>query len=62
MIILPYKIGTTLEQIISDGWSRDLTLEQTLGEAALMGFTLTPTQLRQAWYEEDATYLPCLCI
>lgn len=45
----PYKVGTTLDQIIRDGWSRGFDPEQTLREAGVMGFDLDKAALSLQW-------------
>lgn len=51
-----YKPGTTLAQIIEDGWSRDFQAEQTLMEAQAQGFTVTITEIRTEWFRLDNKY------
>ncbi len=44
-----YKEGTTLNQIIEDGWSRGFKAKQTVSEAAAMGFGITKDELFAVW-------------
>ena len=41
MCDLPYKPGTTKEQMIFDGWSRGFKPKQTVDELAQMGFEVS---------------------
>ena len=51
----PYKDGTTLYEILKDGWSRMFEHEQTVNEAAQMGYTVTEEYVESIWqvFEED---------
>jgi hypothetical protein len=46
-----YKAGTTLEQIIEDGYYRGFEATQTVVEAAASGFTVTLEQVQSCWKE-----------
>ena len=48
-----YKEGTTLDEIIFDGWSRGFIVEQTLSEAVLQGFEVTREEVIKAWHKHD---------
>jgi len=47
----PYREGTTLDQILTDGWSRGCDPEQTLDEAKAMGFTLAYVDITAKWHQ-----------
>lgn len=44
-----YVDGTTLQQILDDGWSRGFLPQQTLEEAEAQGFSLSAEELTAAW-------------
>ncbi len=46
-----HKPGTTLEQIVTDNWSRNLRIEQTIEEAEAMGFMVEHEDI-SAWYDK----------
>lgn len=52
-----YVTGTTLEQIIEDGYYRGFEATQTVEEAIASGFTVTELDVKTAWslldYEND---------
>jgi hypothetical protein len=48
-----YKDGTTLAEILRDGWSRDFSAEQTREEAKVMGFLVTKESIIEAWCRMD---------
>lgn len=50
----PYVDGTSLEDIIEDGWSRGFPPSQTIEEAKMMGFDLPLWYLLAEWerYEQ----------
>jgi hypothetical protein len=52
--ILPYRPGTTLEQILTDGWARGFAIPQTYDEAKEMGFIIKPSEIMAKWQELDA--------
>ncbi len=51
-----YKPGTTLEQIIRDGWSRDFKAEQTHSEAVANGYEVTLECVKRWWEEFNVEY------
>ena len=44
-----YKEGTTLAQIIEDGWARGFHQSQTYEEATAMGFFTTEEYILNEW-------------
>ncbi len=44
-----YQEGTTLQEIIKDGWARDFDAKQTLSEALAMGYNLTEESILAEW-------------
>ena len=44
-----YQEGTTLQEIIKDGWARGFQVSQTLSEATDMGYTLTEESILAEW-------------
>jgi hypothetical protein len=44
-----YKPGTTRDEMISDGWSRQFLPEQTIEEMAASGEIITKKQLLDCW-------------
>jgi len=52
----PYVAGTSLDEIISDGWSRDLDPQQTVDEAAIMGHTVTLDEVKAGFNEWDESF------
>ena len=56
MIKPVYKPGTTLNQILEDGWSRGFEYEQTLMEAHASGYTVTITEIKAEWFRLDNKY------
>lgn len=45
-----YKDNTPLEAILRDGWSRGFLPEQTIEEAAAMGFKVSEGDVDIAWH------------
>ena len=56
-----YKEGTTLQEIIDDGWSRGFLLDQTLREATAQGYEITSEYLRRAWDLWDQKMMEDMC-
>lgn len=52
-----YTKGTTADQIIHDGWSRSLKLEQTVNELIAQGYEVSVGYIVYKWaeYELDMT-------
>ena len=48
-----YIDGTTLQDILSDGWSRGFQASQTIDEANSMGFTVTELEVLETWEKFD---------
>lgn len=48
-----YVPGTSLEAILTDGWSRDFKPAQTVSEASSMGFTITEDEVLAIWADES---------
>ena len=48
-----YKDGTTLDQIILDGWSRDFCASQTCAEASAQGFQVSSIHVIEEWIKFD---------
>jgi hypothetical protein len=46
-----YVTGTTLKQIIEDGYYRGFEATQTVDEATASGFTVTLEQVQTSWKE-----------
>ncbi len=44
-----YKTGTSVAQIIEDGWARDFKISQTLDELAEMGHILRASDVQLEW-------------
>ncbi len=51
-----YREGTTLKEIVEDGWSRGLHSSQTLQEAQDMGYPLNIHVLFVWWAELDKEF------
>lgn len=51
-----YRDGTTLDQIIFDGWSRGFLPDQTLCEALAQGYSVTLDQILLRWSDLDKEY------
>ena len=50
----PFRDGTTLDEIMQDGWSRGFNPEQTVSECVVMGFThISLSDVVAAWKELD---------
>ena len=45
----PYHDWVPLANIVADGWSRGFHPEQTVDEAAEMGFTITIIEVKNQW-------------
>jgi hypothetical protein len=45
----PYKEGTTLEQILADGWCRGFDPRQTQKEAETMGYRVSIAEIAADW-------------
>lgn len=52
----PYREGTSLEEIIKDGWSRGFAIGQIVHEAKAMGYSITLPECRVKWQELDEAY------
>ena len=51
-----YKLGTTLFEILWDGWSRDFDVTQTLREANAQGFPIDISTVAKVWKLMDLEY------
>jgi len=49
----PYREGTSLEHIITDGWSRGFDPSQCRAEAAIMGYKVSLKKITTQWKELD---------
>lgn len=49
----PYHDHVSFEEIIEDGWSRGFDPEQTVDEAAAMGYTVTLFEVQERWKEHQ---------
>jgi hypothetical protein len=53
----PYKKGSTLEQIIEDGWSSGFQISQTMIEIELMGYHSNLNYVRSEWNRMDKEFM-----
>jgi len=45
----PYKDSATLDDIITDGWSRGFEIEQTMDECRMMGYEVDYNLVFDKW-------------
>ena len=51
-----YKNGTTLDQIVTDGWARGFRTCQTIEEARASGFVISKKELTTKWEIIETKY------
>jgi len=56
MIAPAYAPGTSLADILTDGWARGFRVTQTMEEAESMGYEVTEDEIVDSWEHQDEAF------